>query len=244
MILAGLLALGPRAAYNQGNRLYAQKDYAGATLAYREALQGGHDPRVHYNLGNALFKSGKIGEAILHYRRAHALAPRDRDIADNLAFARAYRLDKLPSTQNPLTRVIDRTFHWLSRREAALGAALLAAVAGLALAMWIVWRWTAAGVAAVGLGALAAFCFVTQQVWGAEVNAQPAVVVVPEVNALSGPGEEFKQILLLHDGTEVRIRESRGDYDLVQVPGGGGWVRKGAVEGVYERLRTAPAAGR
>src|SRR5213078_1952635 len=52
------------------------------------------------------------------------------------------------------------------------------------------------------------------------------VVVVPEVNALSGPGEEFKQILLLHDGTEVRIRELRGDYLLVQVPGGGGGWRQ------------------
>jgi uncharacterized protein YgiM (DUF1202 family) len=60
------------------------------------------------------------------------------------------------------------------------------------------------------------------------------VVVAPEVNALSGPGEEYKQILLLHDGTEVRIRESRGGYLLVQLPGGsGGWIRKDAVERVY-----------
>jgi uncharacterized protein YraI len=78
------------------------------------------------------------------------------------------------------------------------------------------------------------FGLVTQQVWAGEVASRPAVIVVPEVNALSGPGPEFKQILLAHDGTEVRIREVRGDYLLVQLPGGtGGWVRHETVERVY-----------
>jgi tetratricopeptide (TPR) repeat protein len=234
-LLVLALALNARDSYNQGNRLYAAKDYAGAATAYREALTTGHDPRVHYNLGNALFKSGKIGEAILNYRRAYALAPRDPDTRGNLAFARAYRLDKFSSSANPLARALDRTFHWLSRRESSLWSALLVAVTGLALAGWIVWRRTALGWASVGLGAAAAYCLVTAQVWSAEVSAQPAVVVVPEVSASSAPSEEAKQILLLHDGTEVRIRESRGDYDLVQIPGGnGGWIPKSAIERVYE----------
>src|SRR5262249_24984506 len=119
-----LLLAGPRDAHNQGNRLYAAKDYAGAAAAYREALAAGHDSRAHYNLGNALFKSGKIGEAILNYRRAYALAPRDRDVRDNLAFARAYRLDRLSPSQNPLARGLDRTFHALSRSESSLWGAL------------------------------------------------------------------------------------------------------------------------
>jgi uncharacterized protein YgiM (DUF1202 family) len=81
---------------------------------------------------------------------------------------------------------------------------------------------------------LALFGLVTRWVWAGEVAARPAVVVVPEVSVSSGPGEEFKQILLVHDGTEVRIREQRGGYLLVQLPGGnGGWVRSNVVERVY-----------
>jgi uncharacterized protein YgiM (DUF1202 family) len=54
------------------------------------------------------------------------------------------------------------------------------------------------------------------------------------VNAASGPGDEFKQVLLLHDGTEVRVRETRGDWALVQLPGGsGGWLKQSAIERVY-----------
>ena len=233
-VMAWLLALAPVEAYNQGNQLYAHKDYARAAIAYRQALSGGHDARADYNLGNALFKSGRIGEAIAEYRRAYALAPRDPDIRANLAFARAYRLDKAAAPPGPIARAIESAFRRLSLREAAPAAAALCTLAALALAAWIVWRARAAVIAAGALGLAASFCFATEQVWNAEMRSQPAVVVVPEVNATSGPGEEFKQILLIHDGTEVGIREARGDYFLIQLPGGaGGWVKRNAVERVY-----------
>ena len=234
LILALLLA--PAAAYNQGNRLYARKDYAGATLAYRQALEAGPNALVHYNLGNALFKSGKIGEAILHYRRARFLDPRDADIAANLAFARSYRVDKVLTVPSPLARALDDAFHRLSFRESSLLAAACFLLAGLSLAAWVVWRWRLSLAVTPLLAALWLFCLVTRQAWSGEVGAAPGVVVTPEVSAASGPSEEAKQILLLHDGTEVRIREARGDYLLVQLPGGtGGWIRKEAVERIYPR---------
>lgn len=233
-LLVLLLALGPVQAYNQGNKLYAQKDYAGAAQAYEQALQAGHNAAVHYNLGNALFKAGNLGKAILNYRRALYLAPRDPDIATNLDFVRNYRVDKVPGAPSPLARVLGDLFHRLSQREASWLAALCFALAGLCLAVWIVNRWVVFVVLASAIAAIALFAFVTQQAWNGEVAEHPAVVIVPEVNALSGPSDEAKQILLLHDGTEVRIRETRAGYMLVQLPGGaGGWIRTDAVERVY-----------
>jgi hypothetical protein len=237
LVIASLLilvALTPLQAYNHGNRLYAGKDYAGAAAAYEQALAAGPSAAVHYNLGNALFKSGQVGRAILEYRRARALDPSDPDIAANLVFARSYRADKVMSDPGPLARTLGVLTHRLSWRAAAELAAVCCALSSLLLALWWLRRWPLLLVGA-SLSALAMlFGLVTQQVWAGEVASRPAVIVVPEVNALSGPGPEFKQILLAHDGTEVRIREVRGDYLLVQLPGGtGGWVRHETVERVY-----------
>jgi tetratricopeptide (TPR) repeat protein len=232
MVLAAVT--GPAQAYNEGNRLYAQKDYAHAVVAYERALEAGHDARVHYNLGNALFRVGRLGKAIANYRRAHYLAPRDRDIEGNLEFARAYRADKVSDSAGPLARALDRTLRWMSRREASLLTGLVFTLAALSLSAWIVWRSRLAGYAAASLGVVALYGFVVQQFWAGEAAARPAVVVVAEVSAASGPGEEFKAVMLLHDGTEVKVRETRGDYELVQLPGGsGGWLKKSAVESVY-----------
>jgi tetratricopeptide (TPR) repeat protein len=233
-----LLVLGlahtPLQAYNQGNALFARKDYAGAIQAYEQALAAGPSAAVHYNLGNACFKAGQIGRAVVNYRRARALDPRDPDVAANLRFARSYRVDKVLADPGPFARALDDAFHRLSRREAAELAAVACLLAALLLALWIVRRRSLFAIAASLCGLVALFGVVTQQVWAGEIAARPAVVVVPEVNALSGPGPEFKQILLVHDGTEVRIREARGAYLLVQLPGGGGgWVPKDAVERIY-----------
>lgn len=242
MIAALILALGllhgpassPLAAYNLGNQLYARKDYAGAAAAYEQALAAGPSAAAHYNLGNALFKSGKIGPAILHYRRARALAPSDPDIAANLNFARSYRVDKLLADPGSMSRALDELFHGLPRRAAAELTAVCCLLACLLLALWIVRRFALLWIGAALLGLVTLYGFITLEVWTGEVAARPAVIVVPEVNALSGPGPEFKQILLAHDGTEVRVREARGDYLLVQLPGGtGGWVPKAAIERVY-----------
>jgi len=228
------LVLGPVQAYNEGNRLYAQKDYAGAVHAYEEALKTGNDPRVHYNLGNALFRSGKIGEAIVHYRRACYLAPCDHDVAANLAFARAYRLDKSTAVPSPIAHLADRTLRQLSRTEAALLAGVLFTLAGLAFSAWIVWRGRLLAFATGVCALIGLYGFLAQQLWAGEVADRPAVVVVPEVSAASGPGDEFKQVLLLHDGTEVKIRETRGEWALIQLPGGsGGWLKQSAVERVF-----------
>jgi tetratricopeptide (TPR) repeat protein len=120
LILLTVMALAPAGLYNQGNQLYARKDYAGAARAYAQALRAGPNADACYNLGNALLKSGRIGPAIVQYRRAWYLRPRDADIGRNLAFARGYRVDKSQVTAGPLARGLDRVFHLLSRREATL----------------------------------------------------------------------------------------------------------------------------
>ena len=229
-----VLVTAPVSAYNQGNKLYAQKDYAGAAAQYEEALKAGPSAPVNFNLGNALFKSGKIGQAILHYRRARYLSPRDRDVAANLEFARAYRVDKVTTSASPFARGLDAALHCLSRREATVGAAVLFALTGGLLAAWIVRRWAVLVVAASLCALAAVYAFATQQAWAAEVRSRPAVLIVSEVNALSGPSEDAKQILLLHDGMEVEVRETRGEYLLIQLPGGGGWVPRTSVWRVYE----------
>jgi tetratricopeptide (TPR) repeat protein len=228
------LAAAPADPYNQGNAAYARNDYPAAVEAYQQALQAGPQPDVLYNLGNAYFKNGSIGRSIISYQQARALRPRDRDIAANLAFARSYRVDKDLTLPGPFASLLDRAFHLLSAREAALLAALCFLLAAALAALFIVSRrrWWLYG--AIPCALAFAFAAVTAAAWHHERASQPAVVTVPEVSALSGPGDDYKQILLAHDGGECFIRDARGEWLLVQFPGGsGGWVKQDAVTRVF-----------
>jgi tetratricopeptide (TPR) repeat protein len=228
------LSAAPVEPFNRGNALYQQGDYAGAAAAYQQALLTGPNPDALYNLGNAQFKSNQTGRAIASYQRARFLRPRDRDIAANLVFAQSYRADKNLTLPGPFETLIDRSFHRLSSKEATLLAAISFLLLALLVSLFIAYRRRWPLYAAIPAFLLFGFGAMTDGSWHGYVKSRPAVIVVPEVSALSGPGEDYKQILLVHDGSEAKVREIRGAWLLLQLPGGaGGWVKRDAVELIF-----------
>jgi tetratricopeptide (TPR) repeat protein len=220
--------------FNEGNALYNESRYTDAIATYEEALSSVHHPALYYNLGNAYFKLGRMGKAILNYRRARFLTPRDKEITANLEFARVYRMDKVRRQESPFSIMLGRLFRIVSMIEAQIAAIWFFLIAMGFVSAFIITRrsWCVY----CGVGAFVVFLFfgLTWLVWSNTLHAHDAVVVIPEINALSGPGDDYKQILLLHDGAEVRIRERRGDYALIQLPGGlGGWVPLTSIEEIY-----------
>ncbi|MCX7994845.1 MAG: tetratricopeptide repeat protein [candidate division WOR-3 bacterium] len=221
--------------YNMGNKFYAEGNFQSAIECYEKALTYCRDKDLYYNLGNAYFKAGKLGKAIIQYRRAYLLCPRDEDVFYNLNFVRSFRPDKLTTIPNPFVQFLDRFFHYFSITESALFSAIAFFFISIFLSLFLIFRRKVL----LGLMILSSLCFfyfiITHTLWQSEKNSNSAVVITDELKAFSGPGEEYKEILVIHDGTEARIREERNGYYLIQLPGGiGGWVRTDGMERIFE----------
>ena len=233
-------ATGPAEAMLVANQQYEAGEFQAAAETYEAIIAAGTaDSSVYYNLGNAYFKQGDLGRAILNYRRAHALSPRDPDIAVNLRIARAQTVDQIEATAvGSIANFVEVAEDWLTLYEAGL----------LALALWLLigffallavlkphWRrWTGFTIAvlalflAIGLLSMASRFYRTQRY-------PPAVVVAEQVNVTSGPGDADQYLLefTLHSGTEVLVLESRSGWRRVSLPGDlQGWVAADAIEPV------------
>lgn len=219
--------------YNEANAAYEKEDYAQAIELYEQAVKTTKNSCLYYNLGNAYFKSGQIGKALLNYQRARFLKPRDQDINANIQFLRNYRIDKVLTIENPIIKIIANLFHFLSFQEAWFWSALSFFVTMLLLTLAVVfYRKILAYLAIIG-AIIFLYSFISWQIWQGERSSVRAVIIVPEVTLRSGPGQDYKDIYIAHDGLEVRILESRGDYSLVQFPGGGGWLETKAIERIF-----------
>jgi len=228
------ICLSPAELYTQSNQSYGGGDFLQAIEGYEEVAKSVMNADVYYNLGNSYFKVKKIGKAIINYRRARFLKPRDDDIRHNLEFARNYRVDKIGSIPGPILRMLSNTFHYFSLYEASILTTLFFVLSSVLVSLFIIYRRTPLLYGLMFSALSSFFFFVTWQVWGSEVRDRPSVVTVAEVNALSGPGEDYKEILTIHDGTEFKIREVRGEYVLIQIPGGiSGWIQKEESEEVF-----------
>jgi tetratricopeptide (TPR) repeat protein len=234
ILMALAVAATPAEYYNQGNKAYEAGDYLNAVELYDSAAAKVTHADILFNRGNARFKLGLIGRAVADYSRAWVLNPYDPEPRQNLEFCRAYRPDKATTLQNPLVKVLVAVLRVLDLGLAKLltGVLFLLALAALALLLTRggrAWLWVS-----VGLGVACLYSFLSWMSWTQAVSPDRAVVVVPEVTLRSGPGEDYKDIVVVHDGLEASIRSRRGRYVLLQVPGGtGGWADSSSVELIF-----------
>ena len=69
-------------------RAEAKGDLDSAIESYENSAKIAHSANLHGNLANLYFKKEMWGQSILHYRKALVLDPDNRDLSENLSFAR------------------------------------------------------------------------------------------------------------------------------------------------------------
>lgn len=223
--------------FAEANRAYKQSQYEEAARKYEQIIQYGiHNAAVYYNLGNARFKLNHLGQAILNYEKARRLDPGDADIAENLAFSSAMRVDKVDEPETPLWMVMLSMLHNLIRLKSQLAALIvlwLLANAGFAL-RFVRRDELSRRVAAYVMAGALLLLLPTALSAGVKIRQQSqweGVVVTEKADLLSGPGEGNPVLVSVHEGLKVEIRsEVSGWYQVVLPNGWNGWVRRSALE--------------
>lgn len=245
LLLAGFVAVGEarastvRELFETGNGAYEQGRYQDAAAAYEKILgYGVVDPRVLFNLANAHFKMGRLGAAILNYERALRLDPADRDVRDNLEYARGLIRDRVTEAEIPYPVQVVRGF--LDRLSINLlaGLFLIACYAGAALLGALPLTASYAARRALGYGAACAALavVVTGLALGYMIDqttSERAIVMEDKVDVLSGPAADNTVLFTVHEGARLELRNRRDGWYQVSLPNAmSGWVPSAAVEKV------------
>lgn len=231
--------IGPAEATNlfrEANALYAEGDYGPAAEVYEVILAGGfRNADVYYNLANARYKSGESGQAVLGYERALRLEPAHEDARANLEFVKSQLADRQVPVGGPLSQATDRFFTGGAPNGLAVAASILYFFA-IALVVFGVLRrffppWLTRTVIVVAIVLVAAVGTLGFRI-GRAGRVSEAVIVALDVPVRTGPGDDFVLEFRLHEGTKVRIRESRDSWTRVSVEGTDleGWLPEEAIE--------------
>ncbi len=200
--------------------------YRAAALRYQRLIEEGgiENGRLYYNLGNAYFRMDDLGRAILSYRRAERLLPGDPDLMQNLASARARRLDRFELETG--AKALRTLLFWHFDLSFSVRRLLLALFSGAfwALAAWGVWRGRRAprgALLATGLLAAAMAASLGAEALGA-ASSEDGVVTAPETVARKGDGETYEPAFTepLHAGAEFRLLERRAGWYRGELPDG------------------------
>lgn len=223
--------------FQAANDEYARNSFPAAIAQYQKIIDSGVASEVvFYNLANAYFKKGELGKAILWYEKAQRLAPTDREIAENLNFARtriADKVERLP--EGFFVSQLRRLANWLPLDVETGLVVLLFVAANAAFALF----WLDV-VPAMSKSAFygSIICFGLFLVLGTsnfwriywQETLHEAVILVEKADVLSGPGSDNPTLFSIHEGLKVRIENRIPEWAQISLENGwNGWVKTDAI---------------
>jgi len=218
--------------YRAGNEAYRQNEFRRARKTYRAILDSTtlESASLHYNLGNAYYQTGQLGQAILYYRRSLALEPGREDVKHNLSMARERRVDTFETLPPNLFKGAYRALmRWLRPGTWGFLALLGTFLMGLGLGLYFYSRWLRPGFIAAATGLLLSLGGLGMAYASENFRQkhQPAVVLRASSYAKAGPSEDAPDAFVLHEGSEVIVRDQLDAWQKVRLPDGKvGWLRR------------------
>jgi tetratricopeptide (TPR) repeat protein len=220
--------------FQAGNQFYSQGNFRAAIDEYLKIIQADFaNEDVYYNLANAFFKDNQVGMAILYYEKANELAPRDREISENLSLARNRITDKVESPQEGfLLKQVNRILNFLPLDQETMLAVILFIAANALFTLFMLVRAERFRRISFTISVSLFFLFLLLGTSNAAriyhaATIQNAIILLEKVDVLSGPSVDNPTLFSIHEGLKVRVQtELNGWAQITLENGWNGWVSK------------------
>ncbi len=239
LVVMGLLLFFTEIAVAQNNELFDQGKQQYKAEKYQEALNnwmkieaaGEHSAALYYNIGNAHYRLNSIGPSIYYYEKALKLAPGDKEILNNLAFAQNATVDAIEPLPQTIFAKWDTTLSsWLTFDGWAWVTVSCAFLFALLFLLYFFSMYTLRKrLLFVGsiLSLLVLLTGLTMsfRTYNRQMNDQPAIIFAESTDIKTDPSKKSETIFILHEGTKVQIIATDEDwYRIVIADGKDGWI--------------------
>lgn len=220
------------ALFEQGKQQYKADNFQEALNNWMKIeASGEHSAALYYNIANAHYKLNSIGPSIYYYEKALQLAPGDKDILNNLAFAQNATVDAIePLPQTLFVKWDNALSNWLTFE----GWAKVSVVSAFLFAIFFLLYYFSVTtlrkrplfVAAI-VSIFVLFTSVTMsfRTYDKYLSDQPAIIFAESTDVKTDPSLKSETAFVLHEGTKVQILAAEYDwFRIVIADGKDGWI--------------------
>lgn len=227
-MISFVFPIGINSAFASGNEYYENGEYQKALEVYLEIADRTCNWKLFYNIGNSYFKTGDIVRSKINYLKAERLKPFNKSIKQNLRIIDGL-LDNKVRLSDP-----DFITKTLMRFESFLTINVLSILILITLFIFSYFTFKLIragriksyvyGILISFLLLLLLFIYHIHRVNSFQ-NDKYAVIVVPNSQLRSGPGEENTTLFEINPGVTIRIIDEHRDW--VQITASteiAGWI--------------------
>lgn len=228
--------------FEEGNTLYNAGKFNEAITKYESVLATkNHSAELYFNLGNAHYKLNNIAPSIYYFEKALQLAPNDKEILNNIAFARNMTVDAIDIVPevgfSKLFKNLSNTLSFDAWAYASVAAMLLFVL--MSLLYYFSYTTGKKRLAFIGSSVflfLSCFAlFFAFNKFNIDKNNNPAIVFSQEALVKSEPNLRSEETFRLHEGTKVQILDTVKNWKKIKLSDGKtGWITKDAIKALNE----------
>ncbi len=218
--------------FEKANTLYNDGNYTEALSKYKSILDTGeHSAELYFNIANAHYKLNHIAPSIYYYEKALLLKPNDKDILNNIAFAKNMTIDAIEVVPEVgFSRLIKKATHTMVYDNWAKLSIILVV---LFVVLFLVYYFSQStskkrlafifSLSSLGVAFLAlAFAFNSYKL---DQKNQPAIVFAQESQIKNEPNLRSAEAFKLHEGTKVQVIDTVSNWTRIKLTDGKtGWV--------------------
>jgi tetratricopeptide (TPR) repeat protein len=233
-LLISITALGQNnVLFAEGNSLYNDGKFQDAINTYESILETEyHSAELYFNLANAYYKLNRIAPSVYYYEKALQLSPNDKDIINNVAFARNMTIDAIEVIPemgfSKIAKNLTNTFRY--DVWAMLSVAFVILFVILFLGYYFSYSTTRKRLTFLTstITLIAAFIMLVLAFQKHEYtqNDNPAIVFAHESEIKNEPNLRSEISFKLHEGTKLQVLEKYNEnwVKIKLVDGKTGWV--------------------
>jgi len=233
-LFLSITAIGQNdALFDRGNSLYNDGKFQDAINTYENILDTEHhSAELYFNLANAYYKLNRIAPSIYYYEKALQLSPNDKDIINNMAFAKNMTIDAIEAIPEiGFSRIMNNLINTFSFDDwAKLTVVFVVLFVLLFLSYYFSHssfkkRLAFLSSATTLIAALIMLAFAFQK-YKYDQNDNPAIIFAHESEIKSEPNLRSESAFKLHEGTKIQVLERYGDnwVKIKLVDGKTGWI--------------------
>ena len=228
--------------FEQGNTLYNEGKFNEAIIKYEAILDAEkHSAELYFNLGNAHYKLNNIAPSIYYFEKALLLKPNDKEILQNIAFARNMTVDAIDVVPDVgLSKLFKNLTNILSFDAwANVSVVSLFLFVIMCLFYYFSYQTGKKRLAFIGsVSFLILTCitlFFAFNRFNIYKNHKPAIVFYQEALVKTEPNLRSEEAFRLHEGAKVQILDTVKNWKKIKLTDGKtGWISSDAIKALKE----------
>ena len=218
--------------FKNANDLYKNDKLEEAVELYKKIESNGLiSSELFYNLGNSYYKLNKVGPSIYYYEKALKLNPLNKDVQNNLVFAKRLALDNIEELPKTVFQKLNKNYlQKLSYNQWAI-VVIVFSIIGSLLFLFFYFASTPSRkrfyfiTSTLSFVLLVLTFFITYNQYSFAKNNKVAIVFAEKTEVRNAPTLNSEEVFELHEGTKVIVLDEIDNWRKIKIADGKlGWI--------------------